>query len=315
MTTATITKSRKGNRLTLALLGIVTCLGIAACTASGHAEGEGRIDPPFIPPIDWKISATLGEYELDGGEEHANKCVKVTWTDKDGAEISSETLETDGSGGASGQVPAGAVRWEAKVVDCPEEEDDEETDGSGGMFDPFSTQNPVGQQQSRKAILVNSREFFIYGAPITPSDDDGEMNLTYSFLVRAQNYAHAESLIAPIIAGGVGTPVPPSVKVISFSTMEAGIAGGRIVSAQPGLFQSYTFDFNNGAFTADLNNGHNTINYQIGGWDVVEMVVPLKAFDFGFAGGVTYSNEGTATFTTNRLLGPVTAGYGFNYSN
>jgi len=310
----TLTQKRRSSRVLLAITGVVASLAIVACTASGHAEGEGVIDPPFVPPIAWKISATLGEYEIEGGEDHANKCVKVTWTDKDGAEISSETLETDGSGSASGQVPAGAVRWEAKVVDCPEEEDEEKTDNSGGMFDPFSTQNPP-QQSSRQAILVSSREFFIYGAPITPSDDDGAMNLTYSFLVRAQNYAHAESLIAPIIAGGVGTPVPASVKVLNFSTMEAGLAGGRLVSAMPGRFQTYTFDFNSGAFYADLASGTNTINYQIGSWDVVEMVIPLSAFDFGFAPGVTYSNDGDATFTTDSLLGPVSAGYGFNYSN
>ncbi len=301
----------------LGILSVVACVGIAACTASGHAEGEGEIDPPFVPPIKWKVSATLGDYEIDGGEDHANKCVKVTWTDAEGAEISSETLETDGSGGASGQVPAGAVRWEAKVVDCPEEEDSSVRKSSGGMFDPFGqvVQGVQGPQQQRYAVPTNTREFFIYGAPIVPSQADGADNLTYSFLVRAKSYAQAENLIAPIIAGGVGTPVPPSVKVISFSTMEAGLAGGRVMSAMPGTYQDFSFDFNNGAFTADLASGHNTINYQIGSWDVVEMVIPLADFDFGFAPGVTYSNEGSATFTTDSLFGPVTAGYNFNYSN
>jgi hypothetical protein len=297
----------------LGLAALLASTAIVACTASGHAEGEGRIDPPFVPPIDWKISATMGEYEIEGGEEHANKCVKVTWTDSEGAEISSETLETDGSGSASGQVPAGAVRWEAKVVDCPEPEPEPEEKASGGMFDPQG----IGVQQTQKRIAVprSTREFFIYGAPIVPSQAPGADNLTYSFLVTANSYAQAENLVAPIIAGGIGTPVPPSVKVITFSTMEAGIAGGRVVSAMPGLFQSFQFDFNNGAFTADLQTGHNTINYQINNWDVVEMVVPLSAFDFGFSPGVTYSNTGDATYTTDWLLGPVSAGYDFNYSN
>jgi hypothetical protein len=308
--TTTTKKNSRSTRVSLALLAITACLGIAACTATGHAEGEGTLDPPFVPPIKWKVSATLGEFEVDGGEERADKCVKVTWTDKDGAEISSETLETDGSGSASGQVPPGAVRWEAKVVDCPEPEPEEKSGsgtGGGGMFDPF--------QQSQRIAINKMRTFEIYGAPIVPSDDDGAMNLTYNFSVRARSWAHAEALIAPLVAGGIGTPVPPAVEVLSYSTMEAGVAGGRLICAMPGNFEDFTFDFNSGAFVADLNSSLNVINYQLGGWDVVELVIPMSAFDFGFSGGVTYSNNGTASYKTDRLLDYVGAGYRFEFSN
>ncbi len=152
-------------------------------------------------------------------------------------------------------------------------------------------------------------------APITPSDDDRADNLTYSFLVRAKSWAHAERLTAPIIAGGVGTPVPASVEVLSFTTTQYDLGGGRVVSGMPGKYKDFGFNFNNGAFRADLASGNNTINYQIGNWDVVEMVIPLSAFDFGIMSGVTYTNEGSATYTTSNILGPVTAGYEFSYSN
>jgi hypothetical protein len=300
-------KSNHTQRGTLGVLSVVGCLGIAACTAAGHASAEGDIKVPFSPPVSWKASATIGEFEIDGGTANASKCLKVTWIDATGAEISSDTMETDGSGTASGQVPAGSVRWEGKLVDCPKPDPEPEDDNR--MFNPFSG------QLNFTAGLSNSREFLIYGAPITPSDDAGANNLTYSFVVTASSYAEAEALIAPIIAGGVGTPVPSTVEVISFTTMESNLAGGRVTTSMPGKFENYRFNFNSGAFSADLVSGFNTINYQIGTWDVVEMVIPLSAFDYGFLPGVTYSNEGSSKYTTDRLEGPVGAGYSFNYSN
>lgn len=307
----TATKSRKSsslaNRALIGLFAITAGLAAYSCSATGHASGEGEWDLPFVEPITWKADLKLGKYTIDGGDSRANKCVKVTWSGADGAEISSDTLETDGSGAASGKIPEGAVRWEAKLVDCPEPA----PKPKGKMFDPLNLQNgPV-----RLAVANNLRDFDVFGAQIVPSDDLGANNLTYKFVVRARSWEQVENLISPIVLGGIGTPVPPSVDVISFSTMEAGIAGGRFVSALPATFRDFSFDFNNSAFTADLSSGHNTINYQVGTWDVVEMMIPLSAFDAGFIPGVTYSNEGVMTFSSDKVREDTTASYGFAYAN
>lgn len=307
----TATKSRKSsslaNRALIGLCALVAGLTMYSCTASGHAKGRGEFNPPFVPPIKWTADVTIGDYTIDGGATRANMCVKVIWTGSDGAEISNELLETDGTGSASGKIPKGAVRWEAKLVKCP----DPEPEKKDTLFDPFSQQdNPV-----RVAVASKLRYFDVFGASLMPDDSDGANNLTYNFVVRAGSWEHVENLIYPIVVGGIGTPVPSSIEVLAYSTMESGIAGGRFVSALPDTFRDFSFDFNSGAFTADLSSGHNTINYQIGSWDVVEMVIPLSAFDAGFVPGATYSNEGVATFSSDRVRDNTTASYGFDYSN
>jgi hypothetical protein len=287
-----------------------------ACGSTGSASAGGEVRAPFIPPIKWSIS--VGN---DGTTYHVHNaprgaCVKVTWTDSTGAVISSETVQSDSSGSASGQVPAGSVRWEAKVVLCPPpaNHDDDEDAGSGGML--FDPQAPGAQRGSGVATRTDIlRDFYIWGAPIVPSDDPGADNLTYSFKVRATSWSQAESLIDPIVSGGIGTPVPPSVEVLTFATMEAELAGGRLVVSMPGAFEEFTLDFNNGAFHADLASSYNLTHYPVGSWDVVEMLVPLSDFNFGLLPGVPYSNAGEATYKTDRLLAPVTAGYAFEFSN
>jgi hypothetical protein len=189
-------------------------------------------------------------------------------------------------------------------VDCPPDPEPEE---KGGMFDPFA-------QQTRLAVSA-TREFFVYGSPIVLSAHAGADNLVYSFVVTAKDWAHAEALTSPIVAGGVGTPVPMSVQVITFTTMESSVAGGRVVTALPGNYTDYSFNLNNGAFTADLPSGYNTLNYQVGGWDVIEMMIPRSAFDYSVQSGASYSNEGTATFSTDQLAGPASTGLVVNYSN
>ena len=298
----TTTKPKRCRSPLLLSLAVLACAAVVACTASGKVDVKGTLDPPFIPPIDFEVSASTGKYAVEGGEPHANKCVKITWINAKGGEISFETVGTDGSGAASGQVPEGAVRWEAKVVDCPPEPDPDDD----GMFDPFA-------QDRSSASTV--REFFVYGSPIVPSDRADADNLVYCFVVMAHNWEHAESLTDPIVAGGIGTPVPMSVQVITFSKTTSSVAGARVVTALPGNYTDYSFNFNNGAFTADLQSGLNTLNYQLGGWDVIEMMIPKLTFDYGVSSGVVYSNECTATFSTDQFSGPASAGLRVNYSN
>ena len=300
-----------------ALLGLsiaAIAIGAHGCGATGHAHGRGT---PVIHR-DIKPSNSIGNdesaFEVNGGPGRAGECVEVTWTDSSGAEISTDTIQADGSGSASGQVPPGAVRWEAKVADC------EDPEAPAGI--PWeATEHRAGLAagggrtvvHAGPAYPVEARVFHVFGSPIIPSDDPGETNLSYAFRVIATSFDEAEDLVAPIVAGGIGTPVPEEVEVLLYSTMEAVSGGARLVQAQPGSFEEWTFEFNVGVFLADLFT--NSLHYDVGTWDVVETVIPLSAFDFGILPGATYLNTGAADYRTDRMSETLSAGYQFDFSN
>jgi hypothetical protein len=212
--TTTATRTRLMMRFVLALTaGAAASITMYACGTTGRVTSTGTIDPPFLDPIEFTVSVGNDgrRFHVDGGAGRAYRCVKVTWIDSTGAEMSTELIQADASGSASGQIPDGAKRWKAQVVTCPPpaKQDDEEDTGSDGM--PFGPQVSGSQRASGVAARTDIlRDFYIWSAPIVPSDDPGANNLTYSFLVRATSWSQAEDLIAPIVAGGIGTPVPPA---------------------------------------------------------------------------------------------------------
>jgi hypothetical protein len=138
------------------------------------------------------------------------------------------------------------------------------------------------------------------------------MNLAYSFIVKAGSFTQANSLVEPIIQGGIGAPVPPGVTVVAFAQMQADEFGGRYIQAQPGYFQYWSLDFNQGAFHADQDTA---LRYQIGGWDVMETMIPLSTFEFGVMPSVTYTNLGVASYLTDKLVEPVSGSFLVSFSN
>lgn len=308
-------------RATLGLAAITACLTMYACGTTGSASSTTVIDPWFTDPItvEFGISNDGTTFMAKGGPEHAGKCVQLTWSDAEGNTISTSTVQADSQGGASGQVPPGAVRWEADVVDCPEPEPVEEQNSEagstgGGMFDPLSSQI-VGvssqQAQARKLFKLPLRDHLIQGGPIVPNAS-GDVNRSYCFVVRAGSFAQAKALVKPIIVGGIGTPVPAAVEVIAFAQMQADAFGARYVQAQPGSFTNWSFNFNNGAFYADQ---FSALNYQLNGWDVMETAIPLSAFDYSAIPGSSFSNTGTSSYSTNLLAAPVSGSYTFSATN
>lgn len=250
--------------------GVVLAAALYACGATGTTETTGEINVPFVH-VGWNSNSE----HFDVTSNQPNVCVTLTWFDSRGASIGEFNLRTDGNGSASGDVPPGAARWELTVVECPEE----------NLIAPPYAAIPL-------------RDFFIFGAPLVPSDDPAADNLMYSLRVHARSLAEAEALTEPILQGGIGTPIPKAVVVLSFATLTADPYGARLVQAQPGIFEEWSLDFNNGAFTADLSS---STHYPVNGWDVVETVIPLSAFDYGIVPGVTYSNEGATTYKTDRM--------------
>ena len=120
-------------------------------------------------------------------------------------------------------------------------------------------------------------------------------------------------MLDPILQGGIGSPLPPAVEVLRWTTMEATPSGSRLTTALPGQYVQWSFDLNDGSFTADLLN--NVTRYGIGGWDVVETNIPFSAFDQGIAPGVVYDNHGVLSHRTDLMPATKTIHDGFEYSN
>lgn len=307
---------------TLGLAALAATLTLHACSANGHASGVVTVTPPLVDPITLTFTASndgTGTFTANGGPEHAGKCATITFKDAAGNVTGTVNIQTDGNGSASGSVPPGSANWEVTVTACPEPESVEPNAGAPGgtgygNCDPFGSQILGGsskQGQARKSLKVPPKDHLIQGGPIVPSAA-GDTNLAYCFIVKAGSLAHAQALVLPIIQGGIGSPVPPAVQVIAFAQMQANVFGGRYIQGQPGQFQSWNLDFNQGAFHADHNSA---LNYQLNGWDVMETVIPLPAFDFGNVPGVTYSNLGVASYSTDLLAAPVSGSYRFSFSN
>ncbi len=297
-------------RATLASAALLASLALYACGASGSIDVVTHIDPPFTPPITIKVSASTDGTKTmtaSGGSSIAHKCVEVTYSDAEGNTTGTTTLQADGSGMASGQVPPGSVRWSAVVVDCPDPEPEPEPVGGGesgsggdGWFrtpSALSLEAPLQTQQST-AQRWGEQEFIVQGGPIVPSADAS--NLTYFFVVQANSIEEARALTEPILLAGPGATVPSRVEVIHFSTTLATPDGIRILAAQPGEFLSWDLTVNEGTFQADLDSA---LHYQVGSWDVMEALVPIAAFEGGAVPGMIYSNEGELVYSTDRLGG------------
>ena len=107
--------------------------------------------------------------------------------------------------------------------------------------------------------------------------------------------------------------MPPNVEVLRWTTMEASTTGVRLRTAQPGQYELWSFVFNDGTFSADLLTG--STRHSIGGWDVVEVDVPLGAFEYGLTPGVTYANHAVLTHRTDLMSATKSMHDGFEYTD
>lgn len=305
-------------RAGLGLVALAISLSLQACGSTGQAQGEFVIPVPFSDDIRIQFFiSTTGEktFDVDAGPSHGGKCFKITWYDEDGNELSTTEGTTDQNGFVSGSVPDDATHFEGELVRCPQP-------GSGKgsspakMFEPpadgelDSSRSPTSSELGDR---IGLRHFLVFGGPIVPSDDPGKNNLTFGFQVLATDAWQVDALLDPILQGGIGTPVPPAVDVLRWTTMESTGNGGRITTALPGQFEVWSFVFNDGDFAADLTNS--SARYSIGGWDVVEANIPLGAFDLGISTGVTYENHGVLTHKTDSMPATKSLYDGFAYSN
>lgn len=302
----------------LGLAALAISLSLQSCGSTGHAEGDFVIPVPFTEDIRVQFTVgTTGERQVDvnGGPARAGRCLKIKWYDEDGNEVGVTEGSTDQNGIMTGSVPDEAKTFYGEIVSCPPP-DPGKGSGAAKMFEPPSS-GDIGSTRSQSSNDLGAasdlRDFIVFGGPLSPNDDPTKDNLTFGFQVRATDSAQVEALLDPILQGGIGTPVPDAVDVLRWSTMEATLTGGRLTTAQPGQYEVWSFDFNDGAFTADLLN--NVTRYTIGDWDVVEAHIPLSAFDQGVAPGATYENHGVLSHKTDLMPAAKVVRDGYEYSN
>jgi hypothetical protein len=260
-------------------------VALTACGATGTTRSTGELDPWFLPKISWDI--TTSHYDVTSG--YPGACVRVIWSDDTGQTLSEQIVQTDQDGAASGQVPDGAVRWEIKRVDCPDDE---------------VAQPPCAERADQ--------EYFFAGAPIMPGDQVGDDNLLYSFSIRASSASEADRLAEQVLEAGIGASVPPGVRILIYATMTAEPTGARLVQAQPDSFELWTLDFNQGAFRADL---HDAARHAVGTWDVLEVSIPISAFDVDPLPGATWSNVGSVQYKTSGVPVAATARLRIEHQN
>lgn len=275
---------KRGEHAWVPLLGwgvvLAGTLALTACVLTGSTVLDIDNSVPGRKII--KAGFSIGITRASNGTKHygvesnsgADACLNVTWTDSKGKEISSETVKVP----ASGSVPEGAATWEATTVECPEDEED--------------VTSRVGPPALGHGLQY--RHYLVMGGPVTlePGASDPSRHASYSFWVEARDAAAASALVAPIVAGGPGTPVPATVEVLYYSTLVPTTGGALMVTAVREPFDSYRLDWNGEVGYGDLASGHNANQVSLAnGWWAVQSVVQEADFvDDPSTPGVDYRN-------------------------
>ncbi len=263
------------------LLGTAFALSafITGCSTTGEVGGD--FETPL--PGGGNLSGTfrVGINGDTSADVDATKpvCVEVCFSGADGADLGCVTMEVPGSA----QVPPGAVRWDASIVDCP-----------GGEATP-------GLQQRRLPVPDPAAHWELVGGNIFPSAD-GSTNVSYSFRIRAASLARAKARRDMVLAGGIGTPVGLGFNVIFYNESEAEFDGAGIPTGvrmrQAEVndeFMTYGLTINGLTF-AELGVTGNLLHYDASNqWNVIETFVPTSAFDTSPG---TFDNQAESDWTS-----------------
>lgn len=279
---------RRGGNVWAALPGLAVALAggltLAACTLTGSVAVEGTTKLPGKNVGVFTFKAGVGPegdtvYDVAASSKSA-LCLEITWSDSTGDVISTDTVALP----ASGKVPVGAVRWEARTVECPEK-----GEVTRGVAPPATDEG------------LRHRHYLVAGGPLTvePGATDPLRHASYSFWVEARDSAGAAALVAPIVAGGPGTPVSAAVEVLFYNTLVPTPGGALMVTAVREFIESYRLDWNGSVGYGDLASGHNALLVSLpNGWWAVQSIVQDSDFDDDpSAPGVEYRNTAELEFS------------------
>jgi hypothetical protein len=189
------------------------------------------------------------------------KCLQITFRGPDGAVTGTATCGVPGTF----QVPPGSTSGGSEVKDCDPQ------DGGSGAHGALLARAPISTHVRR-----------ISGWPLT-FDESGATtygNAFWEFLVTVDPGQDPWQVIEPILLGGPGTPVPPNVEVVYYSTMVGEAAGVRLKSADDAPFLEYRLDWNGQTGYADLAPGTNVqMSAASNGWNVAETLIPWADID------------------------------------
>lgn len=221
-------------------------------------------------------------------------CVKLCYSDSAGANLGCTTVELP----AASQVPPGAVSVTGTIVPCPEPE------GGGGagmsLLPPIAGTQGVGTQQRATTSPFPGSVWETFGYTIAPSAN-GDVNVNFSFGIRAADLALAEVRRDTVLLGGIGTNTGAFFDIEFYSEVEAQLDASQaplgVWIRQADVrdtFADYSLQVN-GTVVADLATSLNVGHYSApNGWDVVESLIPTSSFDTN----ATFSNASRADWST-----------------
>jgi hypothetical protein len=253
----------------LGALGCVAAgLGISTgCSMPVRVDGEASWDP-FEAKVTVQVGGELTTTVTSS--ESSPTCMRIRYTGADGAVLQTVTVQVPGSA----QVPAGAVRQEFDIVDCP----------------PPPGLLPSGSGAPGTA----GRWHDVYSCPITV----GEIALGGP-VCRARVWCGPNQdpldLLRPVLIAGPGSPVPATIDIAFFAESEFASNGGILRVAVREPIMSLRLDWNGIAGFGDLRAGVNAYAHALpNGWYAVESLVGSSDTNDGLGEW----NRGAVTFRT-----------------
>ncbi len=190
------------------------------------------------------------------------KCLRVTYSDSTGNTLGSNVISVPGYS----QVPAGAVRQEFEIVDCPEP--------------PALTWPSTLPSISHRAhALPKWRE--VFSMPLTVASPSG--TLQRGVLCHARVFCLPTQdpiqLLQPILSAGAGIAVPATVDVLFMAEITGGTTDAQLRVAARSPILDMSFDWNGVQGFGNLASGTNAVPSSLpNGWHVVDATIPGQTF-------------------------------------
>ncbi len=265
-------------------------LGVVACKATLGLEASATIAGQQAQV---KIS-------YDGRDVNAERLPANERTDVKFFDAKGKSLEPGATGVGQGQkvpVPQGASYCEVSgasgATSCTGCTPPAGGGGGGGMAERHEQPDAIavagsGPQGLSKHVPVPVLAKWVYVFTLD-ADIDGRSvwgNVSGSFTLQGNpDAAQIHQQIEAILLGGHGTPVPSGVNVDTFVRILPEALGGRMfIADKTAAFTAMTMSWNDNAY-ATLGGGNTSMYAAPNGWQVIEILIPLKDFNITASGG------------------------------
>ncbi len=235
----------------------------AACSSLKLKKGDFELEVTSDPNGNKTVNAKSPE--LPPG-----KCLKMTFVGADGNPTGSATTDVPGSA----RVPANTTDIKCEIVDC-----DQSQTSSVGWFGGAPRRDGTGSPHGSSSPTKKRDVIDVFGCPIEPNLVDGGIykNAAYHFRVSVDPGVDPFSIVEPILRDGPGSPVPPNVRVVSFSQAIPEPTGVWLITAATNAFEVYELSWNGLPYYGNLSTATNAVQVRLAnGWHVVKSFISMN---------------------------------------